>query len=102
MEMSQLDKKGQWWLFRASVVNKNCDDFKLGELSADNFKGLVSAINTEIRRRVLSKLENKPNLTLQKLAEDCQRIVSVSKDSKNIEESGVKLKQRGRVRQSRS
>ena len=27
--------------------------------------------------------------TLQKLAEDCQRIVSVRKNSKNIEESGV-------------
>ena len=37
----------------------------------------------------LSKLENEPDLTLQKLAEDCQRIVSVRKDSKNIEESGV-------------
>ena len=44
----------------ASVVNKNCDDFKQGELSADNFKcliftqGLVSAKDAEIRRRVLS------------------------------------------------
>ena len=53
----------------ASVVNKNCDDFKLGELSADNFKclifaqGLVSAKDVEIRRRVLSKLENEPDLT---------------------------------------
>ena len=61
----------------------------------DNFKcliftqGLVSAKNAEIRRRVLSKLENKPDLTLQKLDEDYQRIVSVSKDSKNIEESDV-------------
>ena len=72
----------------ASVINKNCDDFKLGELSADNFKclifaqGLVSAKNAEIRRRVLSKLENEPDLTLQKLAEDCQRIVSVRKEHK--------------------
>ena len=70
----------------ASVINKSCDDFKLGELSADNFKclifaqGLVSAKYTEIRRRVLSKLENEPDLTLQKLAEDSQRIVSVRKD----------------------
>ena len=79
----------------ASVVNKNCDDFKLGELSADNFKclifvqGSVSAKDAEIKRRVLSKLENEPDLTLQKLTEDCQRIVNVRKDSKNIEESDV-------------
>ena len=64
-------------------------------MSADNFKclifaqGLVSAKDAKIRRRVLSKLENEPDLTLQKLAEDCQRIVSVRKDAKNIEESGV-------------
>ena len=83
-EMSQLNKKGQWWLSRVClVVNKNCDDFKLVELSADNFKclifarGLVSAKDAEIRGRVLSKLENEADLTLQKLSEDCQRIVSV-------------------------
>ena len=49
----------------------------------------MSAKDAEIRRRVLSKLENEPDLMLQKLAEDCQRIVSIRKDSKNIEESGV-------------
>ena len=70
----------------ALVVNKNCDDFKLGELSAYNFKclifakGLVLAKDVEIRRRVLSKLENESDLTLPKLAEDCQRIVSVRED----------------------
>ena len=65
------------------------------ELSSDNFKclilaqGLVSAKNSEIRRRVLPKLESEPGLTLQKLAEDCQRVVSVKNDTKNIGESEV-------------
>ena len=64
-------------------------------MSADNFKclifaqGLVSAKNSEIRQRVLSKLESEPGLALQKLAEDCQCVVSVKNDSKNIEVSGV-------------
>ena len=79
----------------ASVVNKHCDDFRLSELSANNFKclifkqGLVSNMDTEIRRRVLNKLENEPNLTLQQIAEDCQRFVSVCQDSKDTKESGV-------------
>ena len=79
----------------AAKVNKSCDDFKLSELSADNFKclvfcqGLISANDAEVRRRVLNKLECEPNLTLQQLAEDCQRYVTIKKDSKNIEESGV-------------
>ena len=64
-------------------------------MSADNFRclifaqGLMSTKDAEIRRRVLSKLEIEPDLTHQKLAENCQRIVSVRKDSKNIEESSV-------------
>ena len=49
----------------------------------------MSAKDAEIRRRVLSKLENEPDLTHQKLVEDWQRIVSVRKDSKIIDESGV-------------
>ena len=67
----------------ASIVNKHCDDFKLSELSANNFKslifvqGLISAKDAEIRRRVLNKLENEPNTTLQQIAEDCQRFISV-------------------------
>ena len=79
----------------ASIVNKHWDDFRLAELSAGDFKcfifsqGLVSAKNSEIKRRVLSKFESEPELTLQKLAEDCQRVVSVKNASKNIEESGV-------------
>ena len=65
-----LTKRDSEDLGFASVVNKNSDDLKLGKLSADNFKCL-SAKDAEIRRRVLSKLENEPDLTLQKLAEDC-------------------------------
>ena len=53
-----------------SIVNKHCDDFKLSELSANNFKclifvqGLVSNKDAEIRQRVLNKLKNEPNLML--------------------------------------
>ena len=79
----------------SSVVSKHCDEFKLVDLSTDDFKclifvlGLVSTKDSEIRRRVLSKLESEPNLTLKKLAEDYQRIISVKKDSRDIQESGV-------------
>ena len=83
LKLTKRDSDDYLWF--ASVVNKNCDDFKLGELSAGNIKclifaqSLVSAKDSEIRRRVLSKLENEPDLTLQKtgwrLAEDseCQK-----------------------------
>ena len=68
--------------------------FKLAELNPDNFKclifvqGLVSTKDAEIRR-VLDKLENEANQTLQNLAEDCQRFINVRQDAKEIEASGV-------------
>ena len=85
----------QDYLTFAVTVNKHRNDFKFVDLTAENFKclifmqGLVSAEDAEIRRRVLTKLENEQGLTLKKLAEDCQRVVSIKSDSKIIEESGV-------------
>ena len=79
----------------ASVEKKHCNGFKLSELSANNFKclvffqGLVSAKDAKIRRWVLNKSKNEPNVTHQQIAEDCQRFVSECQDSKNIEKSGV-------------
>ena len=70
----------------AASVNKLCNDFKLAELTADDLKsltfaqGLVSTEDAEVRRWVLTKLENEQGLTLQKLAEDCQRVISVKCD----------------------
>ena len=71
-------KDKQDYLTFAATVNKHCNDFKLADLTADDFKclifaqGLVSAEYDEIRRRVLTKLENEQGVTLKKLAEDCQ------------------------------
>ena len=54
----------------ASVINKTCDDFRLSELTADNFKclifvlGLVSRKDSDMRRRILTKLENEQNMSL--------------------------------------
>ena len=85
----------QDFLTFASSVNKLCNDLKLAELTADDFKclifaqGLVSAEDAEVRRQVLTKLEDEQGLTLQKLAEDYQRVISIKYDSKTIEESGV-------------
>ena len=88
-------KEEQDYITFASVVNRHCDDFGLSSLTADNFKvlifiqGLVSAKDAELRRRALNRLEAEPNITLQQLAEECQRIISEKRDSRKIEEAGV-------------
>ena len=50
---------------------------------------LVLTKYAEIRRRVLDKYENEPNLTLQNLAEDCQRFINVRQYTKDIEASDL-------------
>ena len=89
MNVSKSDD--QDYLTYASIVNRHCDNFRLAEITVEEFKclifaqGLVSSTSAEIRRRVLSKLESEQNLTLQKLAEECQRAVSLKKESQKIE-----------------
>lgn len=51
--------------------------------------GLVSKKDREMRRRILAKLENEQNTTLQKLAEYCQQCVSIKQDSEKIEETTI-------------
>ena len=52
-------------------------------------QGLVSTKDTEIRHRILNRLDNEPNITLHEITEDWQRYISVKQDSKKIEESGI-------------
>ena len=93
--MNLIRKNDEDYTTFASIVNKNCDDFKLAELSPKNFKYLISCQRlvsnqvAEIRRRVLNKLENESSLALQQITEDCEEFVNVCQDSKNIKESGV-------------
>lgn len=62
---------------------------------ADHFKclisaqGLVSASHNEIKLRELSKFESESDPTLKRILEDCQMVVSVRSDSKNIDKSGI-------------
>ena len=92
MEVYEFDKRKRRRLYTiANVVNKHCDDLKLAELSPINFKCLIFCQDAEIRRRVLNKQENEPNLTLQQIAEDCEKFVYVRQGSKNIEKSGMSL-----------
>ena len=54
-------KEGEDYTTFASKVNKHCNDFRLAELNADNFKclifvqGLISTKDAEIRRGILNK-----------------------------------------------
>lgn len=75
----------------AGIVNKQCERFKLGDLTNDQFKclifvcGLSSNTETDIRTRLLSKIETDPEVTLKSLTTEANRLVSLKKDTKMIE-----------------
>lgn len=73
------------------IVNKQCEDFKLAELTLDHFKclifvlGLKNTTDSEIRTRLLSKLEKEKNITLHELSEECLRLINLKRDTSMIE-----------------
>lgn len=74
-------------------VNKSCVEFELGKLNENQFKclmfvcGLKSESDAEIRTRLLSRIEENDDVTLEQLSEECQRIISLKQDAAMIEAS---------------
>ena len=74
----------------AGVVNQECE-----KLTSDSCKYLIfihaltSNKDAEIRSRILTKLEMDSKLTLQKIAEECQRMVNLKLDTARIDERDI-------------
>ncbi|CAH8589626.1 unnamed protein product [Dicrocoelium dendriticum] len=75
----------------AGIVNRECERFKLGMMTPDQFKSLIfvcslqSHADADIRTRILHKLEQEPQLTLQEITAECQRLINLKQDTKMIE-----------------
>ncbi|XP_055543285.1 uncharacterized protein K02A2.6-like [Wyeomyia smithii] len=75
----------------ACRVNKSCVQFELGKLTEEEFKcliyvcGLKSESDAELRTRLLSKIEERDNVTLEQLSEESQRLVNLRHDNAMIE-----------------
>ena len=79
-----------------STVNRwNCERFQLNEITPDKFKclifiqGLTSPSEKEVRKSLLTKLEQDQKITLQSLAEENQHILNLWADTAKIEERGI-------------
>ncbi|XP_062713489.1 uncharacterized protein K02A2.6-like [Aedes albopictus] len=68
-------------------VNRACVDFKLQELKEDQFKclifvcGLKSPRDADIRMRLLSKINETQDITLEKIVEECKSLINLKKDT---------------------
>ena len=64
----------------AGKVNALCELFKLKDLSVDMFKcyifvqGLTAPRDKDLRSRILSIMEQDPEMNLQKVTEECQKV----------------------------
>lgn len=73
------------------VVNRECERFKLRSISDDQFKSLIficslqSSRFSDIRTRLLNRLEQDPTLTLQAIGEEYQRLVNLQQDSAMVQ-----------------
>ncbi|XP_055632818.1 uncharacterized protein K02A2.6-like [Toxorhynchites rutilus septentrionalis] len=78
----------------ACRVNKMCVEFELAKLTEEHFKclmfvcGLKSECDAEVRTRLLTKIEDNNDVTLEALMEECQRLINLKSDTAMIESPG--------------
>lgn len=79
----------------AGKVNQECERFLLHELTIDMFKclvfvkGLTDSRDKDVRSKILSKMEQSPDITLQKATEEAQKIMNLKHDNIKIEEKDI-------------
>ncbi|XP_062704594.1 uncharacterized protein K02A2.6-like [Aedes albopictus] len=72
-------------------VNKACVDFKLRDLSEEQFKclifvcGLKSTRDSDIRMRLITKLNETTDISLEKVVEDCKSLQNLKQDNSLVE-----------------
>ncbi|XP_039452532.1 uncharacterized protein K02A2.6-like [Culex pipiens pallens] len=72
-------------------VNRACVDFKLSALSEEQFKclifvcGLRSSGDSDMRMRLITRLNEAADITLTKVVEDCRSLVSLKRDNVLVE-----------------
>uniref|UniRef100_A0A182HMJ9 DUF7083 domain-containing protein n=1 Tax=Anopheles arabiensis TaxID=7173 RepID=A0A182HMJ9_ANOAR len=80
------------YLSYSCKVNKSCVDFKLSELTKEQFKcliyvcGLKSSSDAEIRMRLINKLNEAQDITLQQIVEQYNSLVNLKQDTVLVEQ----------------
>ncbi|XP_065084909.1 uncharacterized protein K02A2.6-like [Ochlerotatus camptorhynchus] len=76
----------------ACRINKSCVEFELTKLSEEQFKclvfvcGLKSERDAEVRTRLLTRIEEKCDVTMEQLSEENQRLLNLRHNAAMIED----------------
>ena len=74
------------------LVNRECERFCLGSLTEDQFRclvficGLRAAKYEDVRTRLLAKIDQEPDMKLQDMIDECERIANLKHDSAMIQQ----------------
>ena len=76
------------------IVNRECERFKLRYITDDQFKSLVFLCSlqsprfSDIRTRLLNRLEQDPTLTLSAITDEYQRLINLQRDTTLVQSGG--------------
>ncbi|XP_041771477.1 uncharacterized protein K02A2.6-like [Anopheles merus] len=93
--LNLMKRRSEDYLAYSCRVNRACVDFEIGKLTEEQFKcliyvcGLRDEEDVEIRTRLLGKIDDRNDTTLESLTADCQRILNLKKDSAMIEKAAT-------------
>ena len=82
-----MKQENEDFISYAGTVNSQCELFKINEISKDMFKcfifmpGLTAPKDKDICFRILTIIEQDPEITLQKITEECQRVIEVERNN---------------------
>lgn len=74
--MFEPGKNNRDYIAYAGIVNRECEKFKLDELTSNMFKclistqGLIAEKDAAVRTRIFAKLEQNQTVTVQQVSED--------------------------------
>lgn len=72
-------------------VNRACVDFKLRDMSEEQFKGLIfvcglkSSKDSDIRMRLITRLNETADISLEKVVEECKQLMNLKQDNILVE-----------------
>ncbi|CAH8637620.1 unnamed protein product [Dicrocoelium dendriticum] len=92
-------KEDEDWVDYSSRVNRECERSQLHKMTSDQIKcliyvcGLQASKVADIRTRILNKIEQNPDVTLQQVTGECQRMTNLKHDTAMTQQVSKQSKQ---------
>lgn len=94
-----MKKESDDYIEYAGIMNRQCEEFKLTELNADQFQclmfivGMSAHSDADIRTKLVTLLDTDKTVTLDKLTTEAIRLTSLKHDTKLVENSSTSVQQ---------